>query len=417
MPPNLLGVTVLRVLLGPVQLAKVWVEILRGQAVIREKTTFVIGAGASVEFGLPVGTDLAKAIKKCALIRTGDFRQEPQIGDEYLYERIHSIWQNTAERECVLEALQRIHEGIHTVVSIDAFIHRFNNDPLINVLGKMLIALEIMKAERGSTMHPKRTDYLDYQRETHPDDTWLGHFVRILLDGVENPQDIGKSLSIICFNYDRCIEYYLAQSIAAAYQIKAEEAYEIVSGMNIIHPYGTLGRLPETIHDYGEGILEFGPELDVYSRRLLDIAQNIRTYTEQAHDVETVERIHRAIAGCHNLVFLGFGFNNQNLDLLRVKHKFTGQAHPKNIYATGYGIFAQAEETLKRRILDLYLDERDHTPPWRRRVHIEYGQGCKELFRIHDMNFTSFTQRVVLIKGVDGERISRVEKYSEVRVD
>lgn len=43
----------------------------------RDKTTFVVGAGASQEFGFPVGTGLAAEIKKSGL--TAAFRLAPKL--------------------------------------------------------------------------------------------------------------------------------------------------------------------------------------------------------------------------------------------------------------------------------------------------------------------------------------------------
>lgn len=337
-------------------------------------------------------------------------RSDDIAGDDFFREAAFHGCKTQDDRKVVRAALDAIHKGIYTSVSIDAFIHRNHNDKEIERLGKALIALEISKAEAGSLMHISRgREQIDTLDRDKLDDTWISHFFRILTDGIDDPTRIGDDISIICFNYDRCIEFYLRESIINAYRVSRQVAHDIVQGFNIIHPYGTLGEL--TLDGYGaeKGKLPFGPELDGRTN-LFDIAENIRTYTEQSHDVDTVERIHEAISDCKNLVFLGFGFNNQNLDLLRVKHTFTGDAHPKNIYATGYGLYQQVDATLKRRILDLFMDEKDHRG-WLSRVHIEYGMGCKELFRIHDMNLTSFTQRVVVVDEDYGDRRSRLERY------
>lgn len=377
---------------------------------IRENTTFVIGAGASAEFNLPVGSGLAKNIKRSAFLPRSSRSQEVP-GDEYFCEMAFQGCQTQDDRKVVRAALDAIHKGIYTSVSIDAFIHRNHSDKMIERMGKALIALEIAKAEAGSLMHIGRgREHLESTDRDKLEDTWISHFFRMLTDGIDDPKRIGDNLSIICFNYDRCIEFYLRESIINAYRVERQVAHDIVQSLNIIHPYGTLGELTLDGYGAGKGLLAFGPELD-RATGLLNIAENIRTYTQQAHDVDKVERIHEAIADCKNLVFLGFGFNNQNLDLLRVKHTFSGDAFPKNIYSTGYGLYQQVDATLKRRILDLFMDEKDHRG-WLNRVHIEYGMGCKELFRIHDMNLTSFTQRVVVIDDEYGERRSKLERYS-----
>ena len=365
----------------------------------RQDTTFVIGAGASYEFGLPVGSELARRIKKSALIKNPDAR-DPIYGDEFFYRTFKRLYPGDhSEHEAALEALDTIHKGMHTAVSIDAFIHRFRKDLMIARMGKMLIALEIIKAENESKLERDRwaqlTEISGKVKVPPPDDVWIGQFLRILLDGITDPQDIGREVNIICFNYDRCIEHYLSLSIAAAFRLSPAEAHEIVERMNIIHPYGTLGELAMMEAVAGnDGKLPFAAPLSIIPR-LEDIAKNIRTYTEQTHDPETVEKIHRAMANNVVLVFLGFGFNNQNLDLLRVKglpgdYRVT----PRNIYATGVGIASQVEGTIERRVYNLFVDGYKHEF-WKGRMHTEFGLSCSDLLNRHNLNFTSFTERYV----------------------
>ncbi|MBY5363702.1 hypothetical protein HFO97_27935 [Rhizobium leguminosarum] len=364
----------------------------------RQHTTFVIGAGASAEFGLPVGTGLARAIKKSALL--GNLgSKEPEIGDRSFYDCFERLYRKgSPDREEALTALNTIHKGLHTAVSIDAFIHRFRNDPHLVKLGKMLIALEIARAERSSTLMPEMWSSLEEKRGrqvgdrflVNPDDTWLGHFFRTMIDSVEDPNDIGKNVSIICFNYDRCIEYYLAQSIAFAYRIGILDAHAIVERMNIIHPYGTLGKLSQTRFIDGDS-MPFGFDVD-FQFPLEKIAKNIVTYTEQGHRPETLRKVHDAISINNMLVFLGFGFNNQNLDLLRVKAVDPPyQLEPRNIYSTGLGIARQVSDTITRRILDIFVDQSQHGN-WKDRVRVEFDQTCVQLFYTHQMNFSSFSQ-------------------------
>jgi hypothetical protein len=361
----------------------------------RDGSTFVIGAGASFEFGFPVGTGLADRIKKSSFLKIDDFHQPPAYGDSFFYETITRIWRTAEDRKPVCEALNAIHTGIHTAVSIDAFIHRNAQHDLIPFLGKMLIALEIARAERSCTLHENNATSLDLATDLHPDHTWIGQFIRILFDGVSQAHDVGKGVSIICFNYDRCFEYYLRNALVAAYRIHIDEAHEIVLGMNIIHPYGTLGELTVMRSGVGDKKLAFGPELDAYVK-LDEIAKNIRTYTEGFEDSNLIERIHNAIAECNVLTFLGFGFNNQNLDLLRVAYRKDLQ--PRNIYSTGVRISRDVEDTMKRRIRHIFIDRAPGpvTQMWNSRIQVGYDLTCSRLFDTHNMNLTSFTRRHVV---------------------
>lgn len=373
----------------------------------REDITFVIGAGASYEFGLPIGSELAGKIKKSSQFSPGDFRRKAVVGDEFFAQTVHRLWSSPQDRLPVYDGLDAIHKGIHTAVSIDAFIHRNSEDPLIPQLGKMLIALEIAKAERASLMHESQRERVLPDKRIHPDYTWVGQFVRILFDGVTKAKDVGKGVRIVCFNYDRCIEYYLRNAIVAAFRVPLADAHKIVQDMNIIHPYGWLGELGKDGQDFGDGRIPFGPELDS-SYKLEVIAENIRTYTEGFEKAGEVSAIQDAIAYCNVLVFLGFGFNNQNLDLLRVHYRQVFE--PRRIYATGYGISNEVDDTMKRRIRNLYSDGADGVvnKSWDGSIYVGYGVTCGKLFDMHNMNFSSFTQRNVRL--YDG--IPRIELVS-----
>ncbi|WP_368516675.1 hypothetical protein [Rhizobium sp.] len=359
----------------------------------RDRTTFVIGAGASKEFGLPVGTELVKLIKARSQCDLNDLDQPIRPSDSFMHAMLDRLYPDRARFQRAVSALNLIHRGLHTAVSIDAFIHRFQDDEDVVALGKLLIAIEIAQAESDSLMHPNATALNELKSET-AHDTWIGSFLRILLDGVTNPSDIGKNVTIICFNYDRCIEYYLADAISSAYNIVIEDAEKIVAAMNIIHPYGTLGKLPWVQVSIDDDTLEFGPNIDLNTRWLSIAQRNIRTYTQQTHDVDATKKIHDAVGNCKVLVFLGFGFNNQNLDLLRVK-EFQGEypTSTRPVYASGKGIKSQVQDTLTRRIGNLFPEYLQQMASWKANVHIEYDKTCSELFEIHNMNMSKFTER------------------------
>lgn len=366
----------------------------------RKKTTFVIGAGASAEFGLPVGTALAANIKRAAIVKQ-------KLPDNFMSSYITSLNSN-AEFNDALSAVRDIHNGIHTAVSIDAFMHRRRANPVVQHLGRMLIALEVLKAEAEATLSEENWKVFaadsDHQIKRgdrvfiNPDYTWIGNFLRILCDGIEDPDKVGEDVNIICFNYDRCIEHYLTVSLAAAYAISIEEALHIVeTKFNIIHPYGYLGKLLPIAGKASEDRIAFGFDLGMYgapghrASAIERIAKGIRTYTERTHHASLISGIHDAMRDCKVLVFLGFGFNNQNMNLLRVRGNTVGST-PSQVYVSGRGFETQVHTTLVRRIGDLYNEADKNMDHWKSRIHIEYGQTAQRLFEIHHPNLTSFSR-------------------------
>jgi hypothetical protein len=358
----------------------------------REKTTFVIGAGASAEFGLPVGSQLATMIKRST-------RKVARGGGDQTYsdKQAFQIVMNAVGRDEMhraVNAVDAIHKSIHTAVSIDALVDRLDNS-YVSKAAKALIAVLILRAERTSTLSsnmwekfdsdPDRTIDLDGRVLRNPDNTWIGQFFRILTDNVKNPELIGREISIICFNYDRCIEFYLTKTISEAYQISRERALSIVERINIIHPYGSLGKLAIQGQDIQEDRIAFGPD-DNFPVDYQDVAESIRTYTEQVTDIEQVAKIHEAMS-CRVLVFLGFGFNNQNMNLLRVDSQRTT---PSAVYVSAHGFHKQVEGTLVRRIAALYDLTPRHDLGQYAKAGLEFGATASDLFSIHTPNLSSF---------------------------
>lgn len=368
----------------------------------RSDTTFVIGAGASAEFNLPVGAKLAENIRENARIRNDKF--QAYLADAELQYAIRRCWPEFNLNDLHV-AMRRIWEAIDTSVSIDAFIHRNRTDENVILMGKALIAWNIAQAEAQSLMQPIVLDGKSESMDrTRISDTWIGKFMRILFDGVSNPQELVGQVKIICFNYDRCIEYYLREAISVAYKITKKQSWDIVSRMNIIHPYGSLGEIPLDDIDTASNFLPFAMKVDARFP-LRAVAERIITYTEQLRDRVLIAGIHSAIADSKNLVFLGFGFNNQNMDLLRIRTDEKSFSNRKNIYVSGYGFDEKVNSTLKRRIANLFISaEGDY---FNKSIYIENGKTCKEIMQIHDINLSSFTQRYFSFgDGVNGDDIS-----------
>ena len=82
------------------------------------RTVFIVGAGASVEFGksMPVGSALANAIRECLTAELNHHRRggSTPIIDALSYGGFHG------EHE---SATRRIRDGIVTKESIDDFVH------------------------------------------------------------------------------------------------------------------------------------------------------------------------------------------------------------------------------------------------------------------------------------------------------
>jgi len=352
----------------------------------KARTVFIIGAGASAEFDLPVGSKLMDQIKANSkfVFDYGSLKE----GVRDIWDQIRSKLSDQ-EIESRLDAFAEIHRAIDSAGSIDEFINRNYDDPMIAEMGKIQILYSIAKAEAESNLKNKGQGDIAWQVL---DRTWISTFTKGLFEGVRGDQvgQIGADITIICFNYDRCIEYYLANAIQRSFRnVSRDLALQIVDNMNIIHPYGTIGRLPNL---RGEGrLLDFGPD---YSRiDYLSATGGLTTWSESVKDLAMISEMREAIGQAETFVFMGFAFAKQNIDLMRVEEAVRdrdrgivyGNVESRNVYATAYGYKQQAHRAIKRKIASLWTDnwslEQDNA------ISIE-GENvtCSEFMRVNWLN-------------------------------
>jgi hypothetical protein len=280
---------------------------------LQRKTVFVIGAGASQEFNLPVGTVLAEKISKKLDVKFDHWKQT--TGDSELFDSIRQAFHQEAKE--YQKAGWLIRDGIILANSIDDFLHVHRHDARVVAMGKAAIAKCILEAERSSKLHYSMRDEQSTINFAACADTWLVKLMRLLGRGVAHADrgTIFDRCAFIVFNYDRCIEHFFIHALSRFYNIDQAESKEIVSKAIIYHPYGTPGALKD---------VPFGSDRSDWAR----LATAIKTYTET---VEASE-IRQAISDAAQFVFLGFAYHDQNMSLLAEK----ASLDPKSIIGTAY---------------------------------------------------------------------------------
>lgn len=124
---------------------------------------------------------------------------------------------------------------------------------------------------------------------------------------------INANLTIVTFNYDRSLEYYLINAIKHGYPGHSDEDYKRqLKKINIFHIYGHVGELPEI----GDGrIVPYGAQTDFL--RVLKRSEGLRIIPElREADNPTIGEIRNGISKASNIFFIGFGYDAENLNLL-----------------------------------------------------------------------------------------------------
>lgn len=317
-----------------------------------EKTlTLIVGAGASSEVGLPLGSGLKASIAKLLDITYDGFRR--QSGDSLIDEAFR-IWTRYPDGRIgdinpCLYASWRIRDAIPQAISIDNFIDAHRDDALIPFVGKLAIVRSILMAEsRSSLWFNEMNSQLDF---TRLQSTWFNAFFQLLTENCQFSdleERFGK-ISIICFNYDRCIEHYLFLSLKNYYGVSDQAAKDVLSSLEIHHPYGMVGFLPW--QDRLNGI-SFGANSS--PQQLIEMAGQILTFTEGSNVKEShIARVREVLSSSERIAFLGFAFHRLNLKLLFPPPQENLPTKRCLVYSTGVGISDPDASVIKKELYDL----------------------------------------------------------------
>jgi hypothetical protein len=194
----------------------------------------------------------------------------------------------------------------------------------------------------------------------------------MMQDGIVASENLDKSFDNLCiinFNYDRCVEQFLFYALQHLYQIDEKRAGHLMERLTIFHPYGQVGfmqwetaarrRVDFGVTDYGE---------------LVGLSGEIRTFNEQLEDKEEFVAIREHVGNANRVVFLGFHFHHQNMELLKASGP--GRGGIVNSYVTALDR-SEADKNLIDGLIRNMLSDRGGS--WN--VHVERNRDCKGLFK------------------------------------
>lgn len=285
----------------------------------KSRTVFVVAAGASADLDLPIGETLKTQI-------SGVLAVEPQYLPGFKDDAIRFAVSNFAQQHRMAQGVdyvQMMRSAAFNVAmnmplapSIDTFLDANQADQLVPLMGKLAIARCILNAERKSFLYSEQNGFfvLPVKNENFIK-AWHIKLWHELVSGitVETVDSIFDNVAFVVFNYDRCLEHFFYIALQSYFRIRPEHAARLVDEARIIHAYGVVGRLP-----WQEGSdvkVKFG---ETEPNELLGIALGISTFTESARE-GTTSAIKEMLSQAETLVLLGFGFLEQNMDLMSVQ--------------------------------------------------------------------------------------------------
>ena len=322
----------------------------------RLSTVVVVGAGASKELGLPLGSELKTEIASLfggAYIEHDDITYDAVSHADLSDNGVHASRPYWAAGERIARAMPQ-------AISIDNFVHDQRDDPRIAICSKIAIARCILRAEGNSKIFKAgaRSKSMDIRRsrgEQHfkfsdTEDTWLNQFFRNLTQSCtldELPARF-SNITFVIFNYDRCIETFAVIWVSEYHGIPRTRAAEIVESLTFLHPYGHVG--PISWKDREPLPESFGitPRPD----KLYELSKSIRTFTEGVEtESSQLGQVKYSLTQSKQVLFLGFGYIDLNLRLLGDTDR---SYFPSRVIGTAHGLSAFDTSVVRSRLQEIF---------------------------------------------------------------
>jgi len=306
---------------------------------IKDQLVLVIGAGASKEVGLPIGSELTASIADALSFRVDDF-QRLAGGDDQIRDCIYKLGRDggrsNGNADDYYRAAKKIRAAMPLAPSIDNFIDSHRSDKCIAQVGKLAIAACILAAERASMLFVDQRNANNNLDLSRVKGTWFAELFSLLTQHCSK-DELGyrfSRLTVISFNYDRCLNQFLRHALRTYYAMNVSMVEEAIEKILILRPYGSVG----VLRAEGSGVgVDFGER--PISADLLKASDAIRTFTESTvGPAEEAQAVRDAIAAAGTIVFLGFAFHPLNLELLYGTTPPTSGSRDCDVYATAMGI-------------------------------------------------------------------------------
>lgn len=260
-------------------------------------TVFVLGAGASEPYGLPLGGELKENILdrySTTDPRVAHFLNTTQFAHHYLHKFV------TALR----------YSGLS---SVDAFLER---RPEFIMIGKAIMGTELLHGEVDGRLWQRANNWLTYL---------YGQMVGNSLEEFSK-----NKVAFITFNYDRCVEHFLFISLKNTFGKSDEETAEVARKINVVHLHGRLGHLP---WQGGKRVIAFGDKL--LDRPKMTIVTDEIKVVHEDHLLDGRDADFRIaevmLSAAHRVYLMGFGFGARNVQRLKLDllqpHVFEGTAY------------------------------------------------------------------------------------------
>ena len=252
---------------------------------ITRPTVFILGAGASYDFGYPLGKNLVEIILK-------NFDPDNTKNSIELFKGLGFSEEEIAGFRNELK--------FSVSPSIDTFLEPRKEDE--RYLGKLAIANALIPFENGEPLFY--------------DNSWYSILFNKINSSFENFDK--NKFAFITFNYDRSLEYFFLTTLKNRYQKTEQECAAKLKNIPIVHLYGKLALLPWEKTILSDYTREYSPEITPHFLRKSSTSLKI-IYDKVDPNDPDFKKAKLLLRGARKIYFLGFGYHADNLERLGIK--------------------------------------------------------------------------------------------------
>ncbi len=285
---------------------------------INYNTVLILGAGASAPYGFPCGRHLIDVICEDLNNLHSKFKLDLQ--------------KCGFEEKLIIDFRSKLYNS--QLLSVDTFLEKKENLEYLKI-GKAAISRALIPLEIPDRLNRNASE-----------ENWYEHLFSRLNTNIDKFRE--NKLSIVTFNYDRSLEFFLFTALKNSFNLGNEDAAKLLTeAVEIIHLHGQLGAFPFLGHKNQRYYYpEFKPEF------VNLCASCIKLPNEESGEAPLFSRAHELIANANRVCFLGFGFHPDNT--LRLINKVKNILQSNWDWRTFFGTAFKIGEAEKNQIKTMF---------------------------------------------------------------
>jgi hypothetical protein len=284
--------------------------------------TFIVGAGASMPYGFPSGTELV-----CEIVNV-------LTNNNHLINEINNLFQKNYQTDAPIAMFCKDLTRSNTP-SIDLFLA--NQKLYYTIIGKISIAFIIYTLNNAITLANITSPFVNASED------WYKLLFHKIIDSIE----LGNNINFINFNYDTSLENYLFSSAIHFYGDHKLKCKSFMNSIKISHVYGSISGThyrnnlvfkKEDLQTKDSLYSLLTKDLSIDLPTLIRLADNIKIINEKNFDDEKLKNIRDTLNNSDKIYCTGFSYNKTNCKIIGLNAEYmkvNNQYFKGNAYGLG----------------------------------------------------------------------------------